>query len=83
MSDLERYQDSYQGMQSVREIAGGYDAYGNLIELKADFFHNYDEKVDYSAKNEAEKAYKKDLARRINIAMGQMEIICPPKGVSA
>ncbi|RMU45582.1 hypothetical protein ALP29_201726 [Pseudomonas syringae pv. avii] len=83
MSDLERYQDSYQGMQSVREIAGGYDAYGNLIELKADFFRNYDAKVDYSARREAEKAYKKDLARRINGAMGQMKIICPPKGASA
>ncbi|MCJ2375143.1 hypothetical protein [Pseudomonas sp. RGM 3321] len=83
MSNLERYQDSYQGMRSVREIAGGYDAYGNLIEPKADFFHNYDEKVDYSAKIEAEKAYKKDFAHRIKIAIGQMEMICPPKGASA
>ncbi|MCV4285056.1 hypothetical protein [Pseudomonas capsici] len=81
--DLERYQDSYQGMGSVRRSERRLDQYGNPIRPITDFCHNYDNPIDLAARREREAAERKSLARRIGIAMTQMERICPPKGNEA
>ena len=79
MSDLERYQDSYQGMRSVRRAEQRLDQYGNPVPDFIDFVHDYDTPVDVAARREREAEYRKGLARRIGIAITQMETICPPK----
>lgn len=80
MSDLERYQDSYQGMRSVRRAEQRLDQYGNPMRDFADFVHDYDTPIDLAARREREAAYRKNLARRINVAIAKMETICPPVG---
>ncbi|MEE4752854.1 hypothetical protein V2K79_12390 [Pseudomonas alliivorans] len=83
MSDLERYQDSAQGRRSIRQATGLYDDLGNLKSALVDYFHDYDDPVDYAAARAAEREYRKKLARRISVAITKMEMICPPKGASA
>lgn len=80
MSELERYQDSYQGMASVRRAESERDQYGNLVALMTDFVYDYDNPIDLAARRERESVYKKKLAERIQCAITQMERICPPQG---
>lgn len=79
MSDLERYQDSYQGMRSVRSLEQRLDQYGNPIKTYRDFVDDVDEPFDFAAAQERDATYRKGLARRIGIAITKMEAICPPK----
>ncbi|MBX8528516.1 hypothetical protein K5D32_02515 [Pseudomonas cichorii] len=79
MSDLEHYQDSYQGMQSVRRAEQRFDQHGNPVRPTEDFCHNYDTPADIQARHKKEAAYRKGLAIRIGAAIAKMEKICPPK----
>lgn len=75
--DLERYQDSYQGMASVRRT----NERGNPIEPIGDFVHDYDAPVNMAAVHERrqqEKARRARLRDNIRVCMAQMELICPP-----
>lgn len=81
--DLEQYQDSYQGMRSVRRQSGPTDAWGNPIRPIADYVHDYDNPIDLAARKSREAAERKSLSRRIGIAITQMERICPPKESAA
>ncbi|QHF03296.1 hypothetical protein N015_13125 [Pseudomonas asturiensis] len=78
MSDLERYQDSSQGRRSIRQATGLYDDFGNLKSALIDYYHDYADPVDYAAARAAEREYRKNLARRISVAITQMEMVCPP-----
>jgi hypothetical protein len=80
MSDLERYQDSYQGIQSVRRLELRLDQYGNPLRDFAEFVHEYDSPAELAARRERDAVYRKNLARRISCAIAKMETICPQAG---
>lgn len=80
MSDLERYQDSYQGIQSVRRLEQRLDQYGNPVRDFAEFVHEYDSPAELAARRERQAEERKSLARRINCTIAKMETRFPPQG---
>lgn len=59
------YADSAQ----ARELDRRMDSYGQPVQQRQDFCHDY----DYQAAADLDAEYRKGLAKRINVAMGKME----------
>lgn len=74
MDDSSVYADSAQAREMDRRAGQQLDYWGNPIHRQADVFHNY----DTAARAAEEAAYRKGLSKRIGIAIGQMELVCPP-----
>lgn len=83
MSDIGRYQDSYQGVEQVQRMATPLDPWGAPLNLIADYCNDHYATTDVEAQRASETAYRKRLAVRISVAMSQMEKICPPQGGAA
>lgn len=74
MDDSYAYADSAQAREMDRRASGRLDYWGNPIRSEASTFHNYDTEVRAAE----ELAYRKELKKRIGLAIAQMELICPP-----
>ena len=68
---------TYADSSQARELDLRFESNGNPVVIQPeDIFHDY--KAVLVAKRKSEAAYRKHLASRIECALDQMEVICPP-----
>ncbi len=76
---------SYADSAQARDWDRRYDAWGREKKAKPEEFHDYEAEALKRTQALADRAARaieerKSLKRRIDIAMAQMEMICPPIG---
>jgi hypothetical protein len=79
---------SYADSAQAREWDRRYDAWGREKKARPEEFHDYEAAeqmrtqalIDRDARLVEER---KNLKRRIGLAMVKMELVCPPKGGAA
>lgn len=79
---------SYADSAQAREWDRRYDAWGREKKSRPEDFHDYEaaeqDRTQAIAEREARLLEeRKSLKRRIGLAMAEMEMVCPPKGVAA
>ena len=79
---------SYADSAQAREWDRRYDAWGREKRSRPEDFHDYEAAEQNRTQAIAEREARlleerKSLKRRIGLAMAEMEMVCPPKGVAA
>jgi len=79
---------SYADSAQARDWDRRYDAWGRETRSRPEDFHDYEAaaQIRTQALIVREKRFleeRKSLKRRIGLAMEKMEVVCPPKGVTA
>jgi len=77
---------SYADSAQAREWDRRYDAWGREKKSRPDEFHDYEAAAQMRTQALIDREARlledrKSLKRRIGLAMAQMEMVCPPKGV--
>lgn len=68
---------AYADSSQAREIDRRFESNGNPVVIQPEgIFHDY--KAIQAAKRKSALAYRRQLASRIEVALDQMEVICPP-----